>query len=413
MRGTPAARGQSFIARDHRYVYLGGSVIALVGLSLWYSAPSPYSFLPAGSVPGTAREIAAIFTAVAMGLAMGMGMLSVAVVFFLLSAAAVLALTKLHFGAMPENAKVLRITVPEDVDYDLDAAAAALLALDRFVLKLAYVVHAAVHAESNPTDTLSSMVYMAYNQRSLFVTGVWTTVQLALAGTAIAFVLALLMVFLRIQEPDKRNNDFVKLIKIVANKFARFYIFVIRGTPMMVQSLILYNAVFGLFKRTGMSVSDINRVWPLFLAGLVTVSLNSTAYLAEVLRGGILAVDAGQMEAARSLGMTHWQAMRRVVFPQAIKNSLPAIGNEFIINIKDSSVLCVLGVSDLMFMTRSVAGIYYKGTECYLIAAIVYLFLTYLSSLLLKAITGKMTAPDNTKRRQGNQTVDLGLPSSN
>ena len=137
-----------------------------------------------------------------------------------------------------------------------------------------------------------------------------------------------------------------------------------------------------------MSVSDINRVWPLFLAGLVTVSLNSTAYLAEVLRGGILAVDAGQMEAARSLGMTHWQAMRKVVFPQAIKNSLPAIGNEFIINIKDSSVLCVVGVSDLMFMTRSVAGIYYKGTECYLIAAIVYLFLTYLSSLLLKAITG-------------------------
>ena len=143
------------------------------------------------------------------------------------------------------------------------------------------------------------------------------------------------------------------------------------------------------------------------------VSLNSTAYLAEVLRGGILAVDAGQMEAARSLGMTHWQAMRKVVFPQAIKNSLPAIGNEFIINIKDSSVLCVVGVSDLMFMTRSVAGIYYKGTECYLIAAIVYLFLTYLSSLLLKAITGKMTAPDNTKRHQGNQTVDLGLPSSN
>ena len=237
--------------------------------------------------------------------------------------------------------------------------------------------------------------------------------RLALFGTAIAFVLSLLMVFLRIQEPDKRDNDFVKFLKIVANKFSRFYIFVIRGTPMMVQSLILYNAVFGLFKRTGMSVSDINRVWPLFLAGLVTVSLNSTAYLAEVLRGGILAVDAGQMEAARSLGMTHWQAMRKVVFPQAIKNSLPAIGNEFIINIKDSSVLCVVGVSDLMFMTRSVAGIYYKGTECYLIAAIVYLILTYLSSLLLKALTGKMTAPDNTKRHQGNHTVDLGLPSSN
>lgn len=86
---------------------------------------------------------------------------------------------------------------------------------------------------------------------------------------------------------------------------------------------------------------------------------------------------------------------------------------DFIDLVREKDGFCVVGVSDLMFMTRSVAGIYYKGTECYLIAAIVYLFLTYLSSLLLKAITGKMTAPDNTKRHQGNQTVDLGLPSSN
>ena len=150
----------------------------------------------------------------------------------------------------------------------LDAAACALLVLDRFILKLAYIINAAIHADSNPTDTLSTMAYMAYNQRSLFAIGISYTVRLALFGTAIAFVLALLMVFLRIQEPDKRDNDFVKFLKIVANKFSRFYIFVIRGTPMMVQSLILYNAVFGLFKRTGMSVSDINRVWPLFLAAL-------------------------------------------------------------------------------------------------------------------------------------------------
>lgn len=212
MRGTPASRGQSFIARDHRYVYLGGSVIALVGLSLWYSVPSPYSFLPAGSVPGTALA---------------------AVCYFFLAVSTLALLVKwTHWNSYGET--ILKhpfiVRLSRYLSY-LDAAAAALLALDRFVLKLAYVVHAAVHAESNPTGTLSSMVYMAYNQRSLFVTGVWTTVQLALAGTAIAFVLALLMVFLRIQEPDKRNNDFVKLIKIVANKFARFYIFVIRGTP--------------------------------------------------------------------------------------------------------------------------------------------------------------------------------------
>ena len=392
MAASTAPR-KNFITRDHRYVYLGGSFIALLGLSMFYSAPSPYSFIPAQSVFGTALA---------------------AICWFFLGVSAMALLVKWAYWNNYSSTIMKRpliVRVSRYLSY-LDTAACALLVLDRFILKLAYI-NAAIHADSNPTDTLSTMAYMAYNQRSLFAIGISYTVRLALFGTAIAFVLALLMVFLRIQEPDKRDNDFVKFLKIVANKFSRFYIFVIRGTPMMVQSLILYNAVFGLFKRTGMSVSDINRVWPLFLAGLVTVSLNSTAYLAEVLRGGILAVDAGQMEAARSLGMTHWQAMRKVVFPQAIKNSLPAIGNEFIINIKDSSVLCVVGVSDLMFMTRSVAGIYYKGTECYLIAAIVYLFLTYLSSLLLKAITGKMTAPDNTKRHQGNQTVDLGLPSSN
>ena len=111
------------------------------------------------------------------------------------------------------------------------------------------------------------------------------------------------------------------------------------------------------------------------------------------------------------MGMTHWQAMTRVVFPRAIKNSIPAIGNEFIINIKDSSVLCVVGVSDLMFMTKSVAGINYKG-ECYLIAAIVYLILTYLSSLLLKAIARKMEGgPDG--RNTAGGVPDWGIPSSN
>ena len=392
---APTSPRKNFITRDHRYVYLGGSFIALLGLGMFYSAPSPYSFIPAQSVFGTALA---------------------AICWFFLGVSAMALLVKWAYWNNYSSTIMKRpliVRVSRYLSY-LDAAACALLVLDRFILKLAYIINAAIHADSNPTDTLSMMAYMAYNQRSLFAIGISYTVRLALFGTAIAFVLALLMVFLRIQEPDKRDNDFVKFLKIVANKFSRFYIFVIRGTPMMVQSLILYNAVFGLFKRTGMSVSDINRVWPLFLAGLVTISLNSTAYLAEVLRGGILAVDAGQMEAARSLGMTHWQAMRKVVFPQAIKNSLPAIGNEFIINIKDSSVLCVVGVSDLMFMTRSVAGIYYKGTECYLIAAIAYLILTYLSSLLLNAITKKLdTSADLTDNKKQRKPASLGLPSSN
>ena len=366
MRGTPASRGQSFIARDHRYVYLGGSVIALVGLSLWYSAPSPYSFLPAGSVPGTA--------------------LAAVCYFFLVVSTLALLVKWTHWSSYGETIlkRPALVRLSRYLSY-LDAAAAALLALDRFVLKLAYVVHAAVHAESNPTDTLSSMVYMAYNQRSLFVTGVWTTVQLALAGTAIAFVLALLMVFLRIQEPDKRNNDFVKIIKIVANKFARFYIFVIRGTPMMVQSLIFYYAIFNLFKRTGMSVTEINRVWSLFISGLVTVSLNSTAYLAEVLRGGILAVDAGQMEAGRSLGFNFVQTMWYIVIPQALKSVLPALANEFIVLLKETSVACYVAVNDLTKGGEIIRSITYIQAMPLLIVAALYLAMVmFFSSLVTR-----------------------------
>ena len=373
---APTAPRKNFITRDHRYVYLGGSFIALLGLGMFYSAPSPYSFIPAQSVFDTALA---------------------AICWFFLGVSTMALLVKWAYWNNYSSTIMKRpliVRVSRYLSY-LDAAACALLVLDRFILKLAYIINAAIHADSNPTDTLSMMAYMAYNQRSLFAIGISYTVRLALFGTAIAFVLALLMVFLRIQEPDKRDNDFVKFLKIVANKFSRFYIFVIRGTPMMVQSLILYNAVFGLFKRTGMSVSDINRVWPLFLAGLVTISLNSTAYLAEVLRGGILAVDAGQMEAARSLGMTHWQAMRKVVFPQAIKNSLPAIGNEFIINIKDTSVLSVISITDLFFVHKSVVGALYTYFESAAIVMVIYLTMTLFASYLLRLWEKALDGPQN------------------
>ena len=129
MRGTPASRGQSFISRDHRYVYLGGSVIALAGLSLWYSAPSPYSFLPAGSVPGTA--------------------LAAVCYFFLVVSTLALLVKWTHWSSYGETIlkRPALVRLSRYLSY-LDAAAAALLALDRLVLKLAYVVHAAVHFDA-------------------------------------------------------------------------------------------------------------------------------------------------------------------------------------------------------------------------------------------------------------------------
>ena len=287
------------------------------------------------------------------------------------------------------------------IAFVLVAAALVLTLTDRGLLRLIYTVRVCSQMESNPKTFGSSMIYMSLKGKDMLITGIWTTVRIALLGTGIAFILAVFMVFLRIQKPDKRDNDAVKALKWLASHFAAFYVFVIRGTPMMVQALIFYYFGFNLFKKTNMTVTEINHVWSFFISGLCTVSLNSTAYLTEVLRGGILAVDSGQTEAARSLGMTNWQTMLKVVFPQAVKNSIPAIGNEFIINIKDSSVLSVIGVMDLMYATKSISGIYFRSLEIYCVAAVLYLILTWLSSRLLQYLGKKLDTPVK------------GLPSSN
>ena len=377
---NPTARGKS-VTRDHPYLYLGGSLIALLGLSLLSGAPHPYSFLT-DNVPGLLCRL-------------------VCWAFLALGAAALV--FKLVRAKSWRSCPMCRppMTSVAFWGFWLTVLACVLALIDRGLLKLIYTVQICMAADKNPQDFASSMIYMSVKGKDMLLAGIWTTVRIALLGTAIAFILAIFMVFLRIQEPDKRDSDFVKGVKWLASHFARLYIFVIRGTPMMVQALIFYYFGFNLFKRTGMTVTEINHVWSFFISGLCTVSLNSTAYLTEVLRGGIQAIDRGQTEAARSLGMSNWQSMIKVVFPQAVKNSIPAIGNEFIINIKDSSVLSVIGVMDLMYATKSVSGIYFRSLEIYIVAALLYLILTWLSSCLLRYLGGKLDTPVK------------GIPSSN
>ncbi len=374
--------GKNFITRDYRYVYLGGSLIAALGLSLLYGQPNPYSFVLQDNMAG--RICAVIFWA----------FLALSLVALAVKAAR----WQTYSATFMKRPGIVRASRYASWAVVL---ACLLLLIDRGILQLVYMIQACRQMDKNPQGFGSSMIYMTIKGKDILLTGIWTTIRIALLGTGIAFVLAIIMVFFRIQEPDKRDNDLVKAVKWIVSHFARFYVFVIRGTPMMVQALIFYYFGFNLFKRTGMTVTQINNVWSFFISGLCTVSLNSTAYLTEVLRGGILAVDGGQTEAARSLGMTNWQTMLRVVFPQAVKNSIPAIGNEFIINIKDSSVLSVIGVMDLMYATKSVSGIYFRSLEIYCVAAILYLILTWLSSLLLKYLGSKLDTPVK------------GIPSSN
>lgn len=371
-----------FVKRDRRYGYLAGMILTGLNVWMWRSAPAKLSFLGAESLLLYLLTAACgVFAAVA-------------------SIAGAVKLT--HWRSYSETA--MRKPAMRRLGrylYLLVLAAFAVTVTDRIVLGFVSLAGEAVAAESNPQGFLASMIYMFWKGRSMFGLGVWTTVRIALLGTAVAFMLAMLLVTLRILKPARQDNDLTGFCKKLGSGFSKFYITVIRGTPMMVQALIIYYAGFGLLKNSAMTITEINQIWSAFMAGLITVSLNSTAYLAEVLRGGIEAIDVGQTEAARSLGMTNWQAMRKVVIPQAVKNSIPAIGNEFIINIKDSSVLSVIACFDLMFATTSVVGIYYRQLEVYCIAAITYLILTYLSSLLMKAIAKKMDTPAR------------GIPSSN
>ena len=263
---------------------------------------------------------------------------------------------------------------------------------DRWVVGFADLAAAAVAADSNPTDFWSSSIFMLWNTRSVFATGIQNTVLLALFGTVIAFFLSLLLVFLRIQVVDRSDNDFVRFLKVVGSGFARVYSTVVRGTPMMIQGLLIYFGGIGVLKAFGLSTGQIGAVWSTFVAGLVTISLNSTAYMMEVLRSGIGAVDSGQAEAARSLGLSQWQAMSKVVFPQGVKNSIPALSNELVINLKDSSVLSVIGVVDLMFATTTIAGKYYKQMEIYVVAMAVYLVLTMVASKLLGLLAKRLDA---------------------
>ena len=354
-----------FVTDDHRYVFLGTSFVALVGM--WFSSQKrgPMSFL-AGNF---ALEVAMYYFLMA----------------WLVVSAVALVWKLTHWESYGQGSPFVQPLArkAERILSYVVVVFTAILFVDRAVMGLASIINVALAQDKNPNDFLGSIVYMLDKSWDLIAQGALITVELSVFGTLIAFVLAILLVFLRIQQIDRCDNDAVRFFKTLGCGFAKVYSTVVRGTPMMVQGMLIYFAGFGLLKNSGMTVSEIGGIWSTFIAGLVTISLNSTAYMMEVLRGGIQAVDPGQNEAARSLGLTQWQAMIKVVFPQGIKNAIPALSNELVVNIKDSSVLSVIGVFDLMFATKTVVGIYFKQVELYVVAAVVYLCLTAVASWLL------------------------------
>lgn len=184
----------------------------------------------------------------------------------------------------------------------------------------------------------------------------------------------------------------IALLRLSKNKFLNFistaYVEIVRGTPMIVQMMIVY---FGLKDIIPPEISVLRH--PIFLCSLA-ISLNSAAYVAEVIRGGILSVEKGQMEGARSLGLTHGQAMREIIIPQAVRNILPALVNEFIALIKESSIVFTVGIADLMYAGKNLQSSTYSTRPLYY-TALVYLIMTFLLSKGMGALERKLSYDRN------------------
>ena len=214
-----------------------------------------------------------------------------------------------------------------------------------------------------------------------FVRGIEYTLLLAVVSVLLAVIPALLLAMMRLSK--------VKPVRW----FAGAYIAVFRSTPMLVQLSIIYYGLFyaiSLPRLTLFGFVDISR----FIPGVVALALNSSAYVAEIFRAGILAVDKGQMEAARSLGLSNWQSMRLVVLPQAIKNVLPALANELVTMVKESSICSVLGMAEIMYTAQAVAGNSYITLSPYVLAAIIYFCINYPASKAIEAIERRMRRGD-------------------
>ena len=204
----------------------------------------------------------------------------------------------------------------------------------------------------------------------LFLEGTTTTVLLSFFSVIVGVGCGTLMALARLS-----SNKFL-------SKAAKVYIDIIRGTPLLVQLYLVY---FGLA-----TVLDLND----FVSGVIAVSVNTTAYIAEIIRSGIQSVDKGQMEAARSMGMPKRMAMRQIILPQAMKNILPAIGNEFATLIKETSIVSLIGIHDLMYSSDTVRGATFTVFIPLIMTAFLYFVMTTTIAFFMDKLERKLQASD-------------------
>ena len=221
----------------------------------------------------------------------------------------------------------------------------------------------------------------AFEYIDLIKQGMICTLSLSALTVLFGFILALFLAICRLSN--------IKIAKLLAT----IYVEVLRATPLLVQLFIVYNVLLAGVSLPKFRLFGFIR-FERFLPGVIALSLNSGAYLSEIIRSGIQSIDGGQTEAARSLGMTQWRNMKLIVLPQAIKNILPAIANEFVTIIKESSICYTIGVQEIMYGVNSIKGATFSIGEPLIIAAVVYFCLTFPTSKIIAYFERRMSRGD-------------------
>ena len=228
-----------------------------------------------------------------------------------------------------------------------------------------------------------------------FLRGAGLTLLISITGTIAGLIIGLLIGVYRTAPTAK--NKVLAMLQTLFSWFLNIYIEIFRGTPMIVQSMVIY---YGTAQAFGVSIDRT-------IAAIFIVSINTGAYMSEIVRGGIFSVDKGQFEAATALGMTHNQTMRKVVLPQVVRNILPATGNEFVINIKDTSVLNVISVVELYFSGNTIATQTYQYFQTFTIIAVIYFVLTFTVTRILRYVERRFDTDEYTTGANQMQTKGI------
>lgn len=231
-----------------------------------------------------------------------------------------------------------------------------------------------------------------WNYREIFLHGIWVTISLTICGYLGGLILGIL---LGLGKTSKRKWIYSP---------AKLYVDLFRGTPMLVQILIIHLALIP---------SIFGQSYGFMVSGIITLILNSGAYIAEIMRAGIESIDKGQMEAARSLGLTKNKAMIKVILPQAFRRMIPPLGNELIALLKDSSLVTVIAANDILYASKVVAGASFRIWEPYIAAAVLYLILTYVLTKIIAFVEKRFSnnfnpRKKNTGKKGHSQSKDEG-----